>query len=101
KEEIAAALTHLAGLVNTPVKHLLLVEDNANERQSIIELIGNHDVETTAVGSAKEALAALRDREFNCMVLDLGLPDMTGFDLLQKIKRQREYRGLPIIVYTG
>jgi CheY-like chemotaxis protein len=53
------------------------------------------------VGSGKDALAALRQRDYRCMVLDLGLPDMTGFELLQKIKKQSDFRDLPIIVYTG
>jgi HAMP domain-containing protein/signal transduction histidine kinase/DNA-binding response OmpR family regulator len=99
--ELAAAVESLAGFVQKPVKNLLVVEDNEIERRSIMELIGNHDVKTQAVGSAEEALSALKEKKFECMVLDLGLPDMSGFDLLQKIKRTREFRELPIIVYTG
>jgi CheY-like chemotaxis protein len=77
------------------------VEDNERERQTLIELIGDRDIDITAVGSGQEALEALHDKTFRCMVLDLGLPDTSGLDLLQKIKRQRKHLDLPIIVYTG
>jgi CheY-like chemotaxis protein len=101
-EQMDSALGDLAGFVATPSKNLLVVEDDEGARQSIMALIGSHsDVKTTAVGSGKDALAALRDGDFRCMVLDLGLPDMTGFELLQKIKKTNGFRDLPIIVYTG
>jgi CheY-like chemotaxis protein len=83
------------------MKNLLLVEDNDRERSSIMALIGEEGVRTTAVATGKEALAALDERAYSCMVLDLGLPDMSGFRLLQEIKRKPEHRDLPIIVYTG
>jgi CheY-like chemotaxis protein/putative methionine-R-sulfoxide reductase with GAF domain len=82
-------------------KQLLVVEDDDNQRKAIIDLIGNGDVQVTAVSSAKAALKALKDREFNCMVLDLMLPDMNGFELIEAIKEIPELISLPIIVYTG
>jgi CheY-like chemotaxis protein len=66
-----------------------------------VELIGNGDVKTTTVGSGEQALAALRDSAFDCVVLDLGLPDMDGFALIEQIKKQTGDPGVPIIVYTG
>jgi CheY-like chemotaxis protein len=77
------------------------VEDDPVQANSIRELIGNGDVSTSIVGTGAEALAALRSRVFDCVVLDLGLPDMTGFDLIEQIKQQPEFSRLPIIVYTG
>ena len=94
-------LDRLFRIAETRVKHLLLVEDNEVEKKALIELIGSDDVETTAVETAKTALESLRTKTFDCMVLDLGLPDMSGFELLQKIKRRKECRELPVIVYTG
>jgi len=79
----------------------LVVEDDATQRASIVELVGNGDVHTTAVGSGAEALTALQAQTFDCMVLDLGLPDMTGFALIEKIQKELGLSGLPIIVYTG
>ena len=63
-----------------------------------MDLIGNNDVHTTAVGTGAAALAALRSEHFDCVVLDLGLPDMTGFELVEQIGLDS---GIPIVVYTG
>jgi CheY-like chemotaxis protein len=82
-------------------KSLLIVEDDAVQRQSIVELIGNGDVHSTAVGSAEEALKLLEDEHFDCMVLDLGLPGASGFQLLEQVKTREALRNLPVIVYTG
>lgn len=68
---------------------------------SIIEWVGNGDVKTTAVASGEEAILALQSEQFDCMVLDLKLPDMTGFELIEKIQNELGQRDLPIIVYTG
>jgi CheY-like chemotaxis protein len=83
------------------VKDLLIVEDDEAQRLNITQLIGNGDVKTTAVGSGREALEALRSKHFDCMVLDLGLPDMSGVELLERIKKEAGTRPLPIVVYTA
>ncbi len=93
------ALTNIKTFVERAVKNLLVVEDDDVQRSSIVELIGNGDVRTTAVGTGAEALAALKDGHFDCVVLDLGLPDMNGLELIERIKR--EVGELPIIIYTG
>ncbi len=89
------------GFVERAVRNLLVVEDDDTQLQSIVELIGNGDVATTAVGSGVGALAALQNARFDCMVLDLGLPDMSGIELIERIKREVNLVDLPIIVYTG
>jgi CheY-like chemotaxis protein len=68
---------------------------------SVVELIGNGDVHTTAVATGEEALSLLKDERFDCMVLDLRLPDMSGFDLIEKLQTELGRYDLPIIVYTG
>jgi CheY-like chemotaxis protein/HAMP domain-containing protein/GAF domain-containing protein len=84
------------------VKNLLVVEDDPEQRDAIVELVGSgEDVDVTAVASSEEALAALDSKRFDCMVLDLKLPDMTGFDLLDTLKRDERYSSIPVIVYTG
>jgi CheY-like chemotaxis protein/signal transduction histidine kinase/HAMP domain-containing protein len=83
------------------VRRLLVVEDNPAEQKSIAELIAHDDVDITCVGTGKEALQALRDRSFDCVVLDLRLPDISGFDLLDQIQREEKLRDLPIVVFTG
>ncbi|MEH2336557.1 HAMP domain-containing protein [Nostoc sp.] len=100
-ETISQALTKIKGFVERQVKNLLVVEDDDIQRLSIVELIGNSDVSTTAVGTGAEALEAIRAQHFDCLVLDLGLPDMTGFELIEQIKLLPNGKTLPIIVYTG
>ncbi|HEX6990844.1 MAG TPA: response regulator [Gemmatimonadales bacterium] len=101
RDSIAASLRSLTEFVNRPVKRLLVVEDDVTQRSSIASLLEGEDVETTAVGSGAEALQALQSRQFDCMVLDLGLPDMTGFQLVKRVKSEVGLRRLPTVVYTG
>jgi HAMP domain-containing protein/CheY-like chemotaxis protein/signal transduction histidine kinase len=82
-------------------RRLLLVEDNEAERDALVELIGGEGVQITAVGSAEAALKALEGPPFQCLVTDLGLPDMNGFALLGAIQTRFESNTPPVIVYTG
>ncbi|AVH70402.1 response regulator [Nostoc sp. 'Lobaria pulmonaria (5183) cyanobiont'] len=100
-EALTQVLTEIKGFIERQVKNLLIVEDDPVQAQSIIELIGNGDVQSTAVGTGAEALSILRSHYFDCMVLDLGLPDMSGFTLIEQIKLEPKLLKLPIIVYTG
>jgi CheY-like chemotaxis protein len=100
-EAVNAAFTRLEDCVSRPVKSLLLVEDDEIQRQSIVELIGNGDVRTTAVATAREALAAARENTFDCTVVDLGLPDMDGIELIEQLRDDPVQRERPIIVYTA
>lgn len=100
-ETISEALTKIRGFVERQVKNLLVVEDDDTQRHSIVELVGNSDVSTTAVATGAAALEAIRSQHFDCLVLDLGLPDMTGFELIEQIKLLPNGKNLPIIVYTG
>jgi len=101
REALEAAFASLTGFIDRKVKSLLVVEDNDVERQSIVELIGNGDVQSTAVATGAEALSALESQSFDCLVLDLGLSDMTGFELLEKMKESPQLAQIPVIVYTG
>jgi len=101
EEALQKAFGELGGFVDRRVKNLIVVEDNDLERKSIVELVTDDDVHTTAVASGHEALELLGKQRFDCMVLDLGLPDMRGLELIESIKKQPELSALPIIVYTG
>ncbi|HET9634675.1 MAG TPA: HAMP domain-containing protein [Gemmatimonadaceae bacterium] len=103
KEGLDAAFARISSFIDTVPKRLLVVEDNEAQRQSIVELIAHEDVEITAVPSAEDALQKIGEEHFDCMVLDLGLHSgqMTGFDLLEKVKADPENHDLPIIIYTG
>ncbi|HMJ92360.1 MAG TPA: response regulator, partial [Candidatus Acidoferrum sp.] len=101
KESLALAFDGLKEFIERPVKNLLLVEDDEIQSTSIRELIGNGDVKTTVVSSGHQALDELEHHKYDCMVLDLGLPDMTGVELLEQIKKQTKSKSLPIIIYTA
>ena len=98
--DLEHAFDRLKNYVAPHKKRLLIVEDNDIERQSIVELVSYDDLEVEAVATGSEALAALSDRRFDCCVLDLRLPDMTGFDLLETMQ-SASLGDLPVVVFTG
>jgi len=101
KESLEAAFIRIRDYVGPGAKQLLVVEADEVRRNSIVKLIGDDNLHTVAVGTGAEAIIALRAHSFHCMVLDLKLPDMTGFQLLEEIQREPELHDLPIIIYTG
>jgi signal transduction histidine kinase/DNA-binding response OmpR family regulator len=101
REALDEAFASIRGFIDRKVRNLLVVEDNAQERRAIVELIGNGDVRTTAVATAAEALSKLANDTFDCVVLDLGLGDMSGFELLERMKGDSSLSHVPVIVYTG
>jgi len=82
-------------------RSLLVVEDDPAQRDSIVSLIGNNDIHMVTVDNGAAALEALQTSHFDCMVLDLTLPDISGFDLLDQIGRNERLRDLPIVIYTA
>ncbi len=100
-EILTQALVDIKQFIERRVRYLLVVEDDPVQAQSIIELIGGGDVTSTAVYTGAAALGVLRSQPCDCIVLDLGLPDMSGFDLIEQIKQEPALARLPIIVYTG
>src|SRR5579884_4317540 len=102
-DALDAQYAKILEFVERGTRRLLVVDDDDEQRNAIVELIGSgEDVEVVAVASSEEALDALdADGQFDCMVLDLKLPRMSGFQLLEKVKTDERFRGLPVIVYTG
>src|SRR5260370_42250183 len=80
-------------------RKLLVIEDDAAQRMAIRELVGDETVEVVEAASAAEGLAALRNQGVSCIILDLMLPDMSGFKLIEQIRA--EHQQLPVIIYTG
>jgi CheY-like chemotaxis protein/CHASE3 domain sensor protein len=101
REELVAALQRLEAKFSQSRRHILILEDDERQRESIMQLLSNGDVQITAVQNAGEALAQLRSRTFDCMVMDLNLPDLSGYELLQQMAEQGEVSFPPVIVYTG
>ena len=100
-EQLREVFRKLEARLTQKVKHVLLVEDDARQRDSVIRLIGDDDIEITAVGTGAEALTQLREALFDCMIIDLTLPDMQGRDLLEHMTKETLLSYPPAIVYTG
>jgi signal transduction histidine kinase/DNA-binding response OmpR family regulator len=101
REELKDVFARLEAKLTQKVKRVLLVEDDALQRDSIARLIGDDDIEITAVGFAQDALELLRDNAYDCMIIDLKLPDMLGNDLLKRMSTDEICAFPPVIVYTG
>ena len=100
-QDLEAAFANIRAFLERDVRTLLVVEDDPAEREGILKLIGDGDVRSTAVGTAREALDALQAGRFDCMVLDLRLPDMGGLELIETIRKRPGLRELPIVVYAA
>jgi CheY-like chemotaxis protein len=101
REDLVGALKNLETKFTQRLRRILVVEDDPVARESTCHLLAGRDVETVAVGAAGEALAQLGSTTFDCMVLDLSLPDSSGLDLLEEISKTERYAFPPVIVYTG
>jgi CheY-like chemotaxis protein/HAMP domain-containing protein/signal transduction histidine kinase len=100
-EGVEAALARIKEYAQPRRKRLLVVEDNAAEQLSITELLGSDDIDILTVGTGTAALAALRDKACDCVVLDLRLPDMSGFEVLEQIRNDHALAEVPVVVFTG
>ena len=100
-EGLEAALARIKEYAAPRQKRLLVVEDNTAEQFSINELLAANDIEVTLVSTGEEALTMLSQQPFDCMVLDLRLPDMSGFDVLERLSGNPSLCDLPVVVFTG
>ncbi len=98
--DLDAALTRITDFLKPRRKRLLVVEDNPAEQLSIGELLGHDDIDLITVGTGSEALAILHAEPPDCIVLDLRLPDMSGFELLGDIRDDQTLADLPVVVFT-
>jgi HAMP domain-containing protein/CheY-like chemotaxis protein/signal transduction histidine kinase len=100
-EDLESALGRIKAYVKPRRRRLLVIEDDRAEQLSISELLGHADIDVVTVGSGGEALRALREQQIDCAVLDLRLPDMSGFDLLEVIRDDAALADIPVVVFTG
>jgi HAMP domain-containing protein/signal transduction histidine kinase/DNA-binding response OmpR family regulator len=100
-EGLGAAFSRIKDYAQPQRRRLLVVEDDAGDRLSIRALLEHEDIEIAAVGTGKDALTSLRQQAFDCVVLDLRLPDMSGFDVLQELSGSPELSDVPVVVFTG
>jgi CheY-like chemotaxis protein/signal transduction histidine kinase/HAMP domain-containing protein len=100
-EGVSAALSQIKEYARPRRKRLLIVEDNAAEQLSIRELLDHKDIEIVTTGTGAGALSTLRDSPCDCVVLDLRLPDMSGFEVLDRIRSDDSLSNVPVVVFTG
>ncbi|HEV2618772.1 MAG TPA: response regulator, partial [Acidobacteriaceae bacterium] len=100
-EGLIAAITRIREYSTPRRKHLLVVEDEPAQQLSIQALLGHDDIDVTVVSTGADALKAVNDDQFDCVVLDLRLPDMTGFELLDQLGQAKPGSELPVVVFTG
>jgi HAMP domain-containing protein/CheY-like chemotaxis protein/signal transduction histidine kinase len=100
-EGVEAALRRIKEYATPRRKRLLVVEDNLAEQMSISELLGHDDVEIETAGTGRDALNSLRRQPADCVVLDLRLPDMSGFEVLEELSQDKVLSEVPVVVFTG
>jgi HAMP domain-containing protein/CheY-like chemotaxis protein/signal transduction histidine kinase len=100
-EGLEAALSRIKDYATPRRKRLLVVEDNPGEQLSIKELLGYDDIDVSVVSTGTDALEAVTEQQFDCVVLDLRLPDISGFDVLQRFSENPALGDLPVVVFTG
>ncbi|MEX1240290.1 MAG: response regulator [Cyclobacteriaceae bacterium] len=100
-EGLTKAFDRIEEFMRKKLKKLLVIEDDRTQNQAIRELVGNDDIKSFSAFSGAEAYAMMTKVNYDCVILDLGLPDMPSFELLEKIKQNQELKKIPIIVYTG
>jgi CheY-like chemotaxis protein len=100
-EALGECFDRIREFITPHLKRLLIVEDNEMETESIVELLAHDDIEITTAATGAEALAALQAQPFDCCVLDLRLPDMSGFEVLERVQADPTLSQVPIVVFTG
>lgn len=101
REQLVGVLNKLEAKLEQRMHRVLIVEDDERQREAVSKLLGSREVETVTAGNAAECLDLLREQSFDCMVLDLSLPDASGFSLLETLSSESAYAFPPVIVYTG
>lgn len=101
REAVQEAMDRIEDFIVKKLKRLLIVEDNKEQNTAICELIGDEDVQCFSAYSGAEAYKLLQTEPCDCIIIDLGLPDMSGIQLLEQIKANEELNRIPVIVYTG
>jgi HAMP domain-containing protein/CheY-like chemotaxis protein/signal transduction histidine kinase len=100
-EGVEAALERIKQYAKPRTKRLLVVEDDKVEQMSIRELLSSNDIEILTAGTGSEALDMLREDPADCVVLDLRLPDMSGFEVLEELRSDNRLSDVPVVVFTG
>ncbi len=100
-DQIKEAFSKIETRSSTGIRRLLVVEDNSVQHSAIHALFEDSQVDVTVCTTGREALDSLQRESFDCVILDLSLPDMDGFTLLETIHEDDAYPNVPVIIYTA
>jgi len=101
QDQVTASFDKIQDALHKDVNRLLVVEDNEVAHQAIMTMFEERDIEVELAVSGKDALEKIKKRSFDCMILDLDLPDMKGFELLEEVHTNEDYTPVPVIIYTA
>ncbi|MBC7370773.1 MAG: response regulator [Bdellovibrionaceae bacterium] len=101
RDELKTAFGKIEDRIRQDIKRVLIVEDDLIQREAISNLIEDTQIQVTSVGLAKDGLEKLKNESFDCLIMDLSLPDMSGFEFLDQLSQHEDYSHPPVIVYTG
>ncbi|OUR86391.1 hypothetical protein A9Q92_05730 [Methylophaga sp. 42_8_T64] len=100
-DNISDSLNKIEQLLTNAIKKVLVVEDDDKNRKAVVKLIKNKHINVDAVADGQSAIDTLSSEQFDCIILDLNLPDMTGFEVLQALEKQKDTTLPPVIIHTG
>lgn len=101
KKQLEEAFNRIGNFIDRKMKNLLIIEDNEDARTTMKKLVGNGDIKCYEAGTGQEAIETFEKNHIDCIVLDLGLPDINGFTLIKKLEALKDSPMPPIIIYTG
>src|SRR5690606_21495998 len=100
-KDIENAIQRMEKLHTILIKELLIIEDDEATLKAIKKIVENKEINISTATTGKDALKQLMSKKFDCIILDLNLPDITGFDILKKLKSGHKADNMPVVVYTG
>ncbi|MGE4587764.1 MAG: response regulator [Mangrovibacterium sp.] len=101
KKDIEQAIQKIENIHNAGLKEILIIEDNKNSQEAMVRLLQNKEIRVTTAATGKTALNKFRKQNFDCIILDLKLPDMSGFEVLMEMQKTEKGKNIPVIIYTG
>ncbi len=101
QNKLESVFKKIENIISRPIRKAIVVEDDQTMRKSIVNLLDEGNVSIEAVGSGEEAYELLKKDKFECMILDLGLKELSGYELLERIRQDKKIKDLPVIIYTG
>jgi PAS domain S-box-containing protein len=101
QETLLAVFDEMKSFSTVELRHLLVIEDDSGNQVSIIRLLDGSDIDIKCVNNGTQGVKEILSGQYDCIILDLGLPDISGFEVLKQIESSELERVPPVIIYTG